>query len=273
MGLVGALVLVMFFVVVVVVSLALAVIVNMLGVPPNSCFWPMFVVWFVGPIVLYWRYAKRQDRKRQRKARRAFQPAAEAISAKDLRHWLDPFPTFATRAASTTLGLFRTRVDGTDVSVFDSSSVSLPKIVPWLALLPIPRLPLLLLFRSKRQTVVMCRRQGTSFPQLFLHRREAIARERILFARDLGPEVLLPPELSREYVLRGVDPDRIRGIFTPEILSQYMRHNTLHAEAMGDTLLVYEPGRFLRPEQMASFIDETVFLFNLFTDAAQAAED
>jgi hypothetical protein len=273
MSLIGVLVLVALFVGVVVVSFALGVIINALGVPGSVWVWPMFAVWFAGPIVLYWRYTKRQDRKRQRKARRAFQAATEAVSGEDLRHWLKPFPTFSGRVSNTTLGLFRTHVDGTEVSVFDYSFTSIPKILRWAPLLPlIPRGACLLFIRSRRQTVVLCRRQEIALPQFFLHRREAIAKEGI-FSLDLGSEVLLPPEFSPGYLLRGPGPDRMCEIFTPEILSHYMQRGTLHTEAMGDTFLVYEPGRFLRPEQIASFVNETVFLFNLFTATARAAEN
>jgi hypothetical protein len=269
MSFVGILVLIAGFMLTVVVTVILAGILDAIGVPAAIWAWPVIGAWLIIPIVLYWRYTRIRDRRRERAARRTWRSTAETIARADLGHRLDPFPTFSKRIGSATHGLFSTKADGAEISVFDFAFTSIPKILPWVLSLPIvPWQPLLLLIRSRKQTVVLCRRPGVALPQFFLHLREAIAKQGI-FDQDLGQEVPLSTDLSGKYLLRGAHPDRLRELFVPEILSYYSERGVLHTEATGDCFIVYEPGRILRPEQITPFIDEAVALLNLFTAALQ----
>jgi hypothetical protein len=154
--------------------------------------------------------------------------------------------------------------DDVDVSIFDFSFAAVTR-VPTIVLLAILLVPqsFLLMLRFRKQTVVKCRVPGVILPQFFLRLRRGIAADGI-FEAALGDEVLMPPDFFRQYSLRGVDPNRVREIFSPAVVEFFREHEGLNAEGAGDTLLVYRSGRLARDDQLTALVDEALSLYGLF---------
>ena len=103
-------------------------------------------------------------------------------------------------------------------------------------------------------------------PQFFLRLRKVVRIEGTLPA-DLGEEVLMPPDFFKRYSLMGVDPESVRHVFTPEIVSYFLRQKKLRVDGMGSILIVRRPGRLQNADRIRSFAEEAVALLRLFDRA------
>ena len=76
------------------------------------------------------------------------------------------------------------------------------------------------------------------------------------------------PQFSSSYLLQSDDEARLRGAFTPEVLTYFSKHNEYSVEADKNKLLIYTRGKRIPPEELPSFITETRKVFELFRNGA-----
>jgi hypothetical protein len=75
------------------------------------------------------------------------------------------------------------------------------------------------------------------------------------------------PEFSRRYLLRGPEPEKIRALFTPALLTFFEGFNTedkWHIEGNGNSLLLYRSAVIVDAEQIISFRDQTAAMAQSF---------
>jgi hypothetical protein len=75
------------------------------------------------------------------------------------------------------------------------------------------------------------------------------------------------PEFSRRYLLRGPEPDEIRSLFTPALLTFLERlcpEDKWHIEGGGVTLILYRTGVTLEAAALRSFLNETSSIAGTF---------
>jgi hypothetical protein len=68
------------------------------------------------------------------------------------------------------------------------------------------------------------------------------------------------PEFSKRFRLTSVDPENIRKLFTPTLLSfveSFDPHSKLRLEGSGQTLVIYQEGKIVGLEQFPFFVAET----------------
>ena len=130
-----------------------------------------------------------------------------------------------------------------------------------------PKLSLIFV-RLRTQTAVLFRSPHMNLPQFFLRVRRVVQKEGRLLPCS-GEEVPMPPEFSREYSLRSVDPQRVRDVFSPEVTSHLLDHRRFQIEGVGDTLIVCRPGRLPEAKKIKPFLDEVLALLGLFEAAAR----
>jgi hypothetical protein len=74
------------------------------------------------------------------------------------------------------------------------------------------------------------------------------------------------PEFSQTYLLQGYDEERIRSLFTDEVLSYYARHTDLCTEGDEQQLLYYRARKRVDPEWIGSFVEEGLDVLALFLE-------
>lgn len=83
------------------------------------------------------------------------------------------------------------------------------------------------------------------------------------------------PEFSHNYLLLGRDPDAVRRLFTPALLSYFEsldRSKRWAVESGGGWLLVHRGWQRLKPEELPPFLDQTASLAGTIKkETAQAA--
>ncbi len=75
------------------------------------------------------------------------------------------------------------------------------------------------------------------------------------------------PEFSKRYLLRGTDPDKIRELFTPALLTfleKLTPSKKWHMEGVGLTLMFYRYDATVSAEEIRSFLDETSLIAKTF---------
>ncbi|MBN2130343.1 MAG: hypothetical protein JW741_12645 [Sedimentisphaerales bacterium] len=238
------------------------------GVPDGILAVAMFAIFFGVPVLVYYRVERTRDRK-----------YAEVLGAMgftrfkdsndDFRYELEVFPTFSRRSHDCLKNHFRTSREGVELSIFDFHFAHVPAVpgLTWFLLLFQPLIALLCI-RLRAHTVVLCRSARMILPHFFLHLRRVVRTEGTPVA-DLGEEVLMPPEFFKEYSLKGVDPERTRDVFSPEVTSYLLQQKDLHVEGIDDTLIVYRPGRLLDAKKIKPFLDEVIALLGMFEAAAR----
>ena len=218
----------------------------------------LLLIFFGVPIALYYGVRATKARERTRVAQ-ANGLTLTAEPDENLRRCLTVFPAFSRpsgKMVGDRLGVVR---DGVDVTVFDYSYMSVPNTFGLLlgSFAAHPRL----------ETAVLCRCQGMIFPQFSLHSRKIVRGEQGVFEQSPGEEVLMPLEFFKKYSLRGISTDRIRPLFTPELVSYYLQQRGLHTEATGNLLIVYRPHRQVGAEDLMPAVDEAIMLVDRFRAA------
>ena len=73
------------------------------------------------------------------------------------------------------------------------------------------------------------------------------------------------PAFSAMSLLQGADEQAIRALFTHDMLSYFAKNNDICVVGWSHTLLVYRAGQCVSPHRMASFLEEGLRIFALFT--------
>ncbi len=226
----------------------------------------VLLIMFSVPLALYIAVKKREVRKRvDATAAAGFVPSD--IADDDLRRKLSVFPMFSQPSGRISKNRFRLCAEGVETLVFDYSYVSVPRIGFWLLLVPKAGATAV---RYRSQTVLLCEREDVIFPQFSLRLRTAVRQETQEFEDSASEDVLIPSEFSKKYALRGFEVQRIRALFTREVVSYCMAHRGLQADGAGRVLAVYRSGRNVAGGQLAEFVEEAVGLLNLLKAASRS---
>jgi hypothetical protein len=68
------------------------------------------------------------------------------------------------------------------------------------------------------------------------------------------------PQLAKKYRLLSTDEEKVRKLFTPEMLSYFAANGSSidwNVEGAGSTLIVYQRGINPKPENFPAFVTET----------------
>jgi len=74
------------------------------------------------------------------------------------------------------------------------------------------------------------------------------------------------PEFSKKYFLRGKDENKIKEIFTPEVLN-YFEQNPIKAtiEVDGNKIIYYSTGKRIKPKDLNSKLEDVSKIINLIS--------
>ena len=74
-------------------------------------------------------------------------------------------------------------------------------------------------------------------------------------------------EFSKKYLLQGKDEQKVRELFTPEVLGFFGGQYGVSTEGGGDQLIFYRLGKRIKPEDVRPFIEEGLEVFRLFASS------
>ena len=72
-------------------------------------------------------------------------------------------------------------------------------------------------------------------------------------------------EFSKKYLLRGKDEQKIRALFTDEVLAFFAGQDKVCVEGSDDQLIWYRWGKLIEPEDIPAFMKEGFEVFRVFT--------
>lgn len=117
--------------------------------------------------------------------------------------------------------------------------------------------------RAVRQTVIAFRSPQLHLPEIALRPQNLFHRIGGVFGyQDIDFDA--HPKFSKKYLLRGNDEQKIREVFTHELLAFFETEEGISVEAGGDRLISYRGGKRIRPEDVRSFMEEGLQVFRLF---------
>ena len=72
-------------------------------------------------------------------------------------------------------------------------------------------------------------------------------------------------EFSKKYLLRGKDEQKIRALFTDEVLAFFAGQDKICVEGFSSHLCFYRARKLIEPEDIPAFMKEGFEVFRLFT--------
>ena len=72
------------------------------------------------------------------------------------------------------------------------------------------------------------------------------------------------PEFSKKYLLQGRKETTIRKLFTPELMKFLEKSEALCLEARGNTVIIYQQYKQLRPEEILKFYQDAQIAYKQF---------
>ena len=74
-------------------------------------------------------------------------------------------------------------------------------------------------------------------------------------------------EFSKKYLLRGKDEQKVRELFTTEVLGFFEGQDGISTEGGGDQLIFYRRRKRIKPEDVRPFMEEGLEVFRLFASS------
>ena len=72
---------------------------------------------------------------------------------------------------------------------------------------------------------------------------------------------------SKKYLLRGKDEQKIRALFTDEVLAFFAGQDNVYVEGFSSHLCFYRASKLIEPEDIPAFMKEGFEVFRLFTSS------
>lgn len=116
-------------------------------------------------------------------------------------------------------------------------------------------------YRWYRQTICALRFPAGLYPEFEMRPRRFLEMSAILGERAIDFES--NPEFSKTYRLHGKDESAVREAFRPGVLQYFMDRPEWCVEANGEWIVVYQLGRQVWPENLASHLQETSYIARL----------
>jgi hypothetical protein len=114
------------------------------------------------------------------------------------------------------------------------------------------------------QTVCLFHLQDRSLPSFELRPENLLDKLVQVFGyQDIDFEA--SPEFSKNYLLRGSDPDVVRALFRPETIHFFKEQGGWSVEGGSGWLLIYRNNRRVQPEEMRGFLESSRRILSLFT--------
>jgi len=118
------------------------------------------------------------------------------------------------------------------------------------------------------QTIASVGLNGVNFPKFsmapeyFFHRiGDIFGHKDIDFSSN--------PVFSKKYLLKGPDEQRIRQLFSPQVLGFFEeKKDIINIEAEGDKIIIYNSGKRLKPENLLKFMDASSGIMRLLAQFA-----
>jgi hypothetical protein len=118
--------------------------------------------------------------------------------------------------------------------------------------------------RTKRQTLVMFQLHDYEWPDLMMMPDSfALKLPKVLGMKDI--DIADAPGFSKRYFLNGSDDATIRRVFRREVTDAFMLRNDWCVEAHGDVIVFWIKDRRVPPNDIRSFLGETVELLQLLS--------
>ncbi len=114
------------------------------------------------------------------------------------------------------------------------------------------------------QSVAYFRSNTLNVPPFAL-RPERLAHKIASIAGYQDIDLRFHSEFSKKFLLVGEDEERIRTLFTDEVVSTIEERPDISIEANTNQLIVYRAGKLLKPPELTPFIEEASQIFQLFT--------
>jgi hypothetical protein len=114
-----------------------------------------------------------------------------------------------------------------------------------------------------KQTVMLFESAGIHFPDFALRPEHLFHKLGQVFGyQDIDFDSR--PQFSKRYLLKGSDEQRLRTIFTDDVLAFYEAQDRVSSEAAGGHFLYYRAGKRVAPDKVPDFIKQGVRAFALF---------
>ena len=113
------------------------------------------------------------------------------------------------------------------------------------------------------QTVIAFRSPQLHLPQFALRPENLFHRIGAAFGYQ-SIDFDAHPKFSKKYLLRGNDEQKVREVFTHDLLTFFETEEGLSVEANGDRLIFYRGGKRIRPEDVGPFMEEGLRVLRLF---------
>jgi len=111
-----------------------------------------------------------------------------------------------------------------------------------------------------RQTVALFEAPTTTFPAFALRPEHLFHKLGQVFGyRDIDFDA--HPEFSKRYLLRGTDENRIRRLFSSDVLRHLERLQGISVEAAGEQLIYYRSGKRVPPDDIPAFLEEAAGVY------------
>ena len=112
------------------------------------------------------------------------------------------------------------------------------------------------------QTVMLFRSEFLQLPGFALRQEGLFDKISGLFGyQDIDFDT--HPEFSKHYLLRGVDEDGIRSVFSDMLIAFYEQHRGLNTEGDGGGLIFYRASKRVSPKDLKIFMEEGFGVFAL----------
>lgn len=119
-------------------------------------------------------------------------------------------------------------------------------------------------------TVLLLENSHLDLPDFFC--RPESFWEKKLFHKDEDIDFSDEPEFSKAYYLTGEDEERIRQMFSHEVMNFFVdktRGEDLTVEGRGNSLALYQKGIRVEPKELRALMDEGREVLKVFRDASK----
>jgi hypothetical protein len=120
--------------------------------------------------------------------------------------------------------------------------------------------------RTDRQALIYFSSPGLDLPLFSLRPQGLFDKVGTVFgSQDINFESdQTGAEFSKKYLLRGKDEQKVRELFTPEVLDFFAGQDGVSTEGRRSRLIFYRDGERLKPEDTPAFLEEGLEVFRLF---------
>ncbi len=122
--------------------------------------------------------------------------------------------------------------------------------------------------RTIDQTVISIDAVGLSLPTFSMTPEGKLTNLLSSFAGNFDIDFEDHPDFSRQYLLFGADPDRVKTFFNRELLQYFSEHAGWQIMALKNQMVIYRPGEIYDGVAMETMISDATAIFVLLRNRA-----